>query len=494
MKVHVTSADPLGFASMALVAGVCEDDSDDRLIARLDKALLGALSALRKGREFTGKSNKVTVLQTLGNLPSERLVLVGLGKRKELTPERLRQAAGAASAALKSVGVSSCATVLHQQGSGDAADMLAVVEGANLGAYSFDHYRTTPRETADLKELTLLVASKSQISKAEEEAAHGRAICDAVRLARDLVSHPGNVATPSYLAEQALSVATRNGLICHVMDSEEIERLGMNGLLFVGKGSAQPPRFIVMEYSGAESGKKPVVIVGKGITFDSGGISLKPREGMERMKDDMAGAAAVIGTMQAAAALKLPVSLVGLIPAAENMPDGRSYKPGDVVVTMSGKTVEINNTDAEGRMVLCDALHYAQRYKPKALIDLATLTGACLVALGTQASGIMGNDQGLLAALKRAGESTGERVWELPLWDEYGEAMKSDIADMKNSGGPHAGTVTAAWFLKQFVGTSKWVHLDIAGTAWEEKGKHYMPKGATGVGVRLLVEYLRGLA
>jgi leucyl aminopeptidase len=249
-----------------------------------------------------------------------------------------------------------------------------------------------------------------------------------------------------------------------------------------------------MEYSGAESGKKPVVIVGKGITFDSGGISLKPREGMERMKDDMAGAAAVIGTMQAAAALKLPVSLVGLIPAAENMPDGRSYKPGDVVVTMSGKTVEINNTDAEGRMVLCDALHYAQRYKPKALIDLATLTGACLVALGTQASGIMGNDQGLLAALKRAGESTGERVWELPLWDEYGEAMKSDIADMKNSGGPHAGTVTAAWFLKQFVGTSKWVHLDIAGTAWEEKGKHYMPKGATGVGVRLLVEYLRGLA
>jgi leucyl aminopeptidase len=278
------------------------------------------------------------------------------------------------------------------------------------------------------------------------------------------------------------------------MDSEEIERLGMNGLRFVGKGSVQPPRFVVMEYNGAEKGKRPVVIVGKGITFDSGGISLKPREGMEQMKDDMAGAAAVIGTMQAVATLKLPVNLVGLVPAAENMPDGRSYKPGDVVVTMSGKTVEINNTDAEGRMVLCDALHYAQRYRPKALIDLATLTGACLVALGTQASGIMGNDQGLHEALKRAGQTTGERVWELPLWDEYGEAMKSDIADMKNSGGAHAGTITAAWFLKQFVGKAKWAHLDIAGTAWEEKGKHYLPKGATGVGVRLLVEYLRGLS
>jgi leucyl aminopeptidase len=209
------------------------------------------------------------------------------------------------------------------------------------------------------------------------------------------------------------------------------------------------------------------------------------------MKDDMAGAAAVIGAIQATAALKLPVNLVGLIPAAENMPDGRSYKPGDIVKTMSGKTVEINNTDAEGRMVLCDALNYAHRYTPAVIIDLATLTGACLVALGTEASGVLGNDDGLIKALKNAGDATGERLWELPLWEEYGDAMKSDIADMKNSGGPHAGTVTAAWFLKQFVGNTKWVHLDIAGTAWEEKGKHYLPKGATGIGVRLLVEYLR---
>jgi leucyl aminopeptidase len=233
------------------------------------------------------------------------------------------------------------------------------------------------------------------------------------------------------------------------------------------------------------------VLVGKGVTFDSGGISLKPREGMERMKDDMAGAAAVLATFRAVARLGLPVNLVGLVPAAENLPGGGAYKPGDIVRTMSGQTVEVVNTDAEGRMLLCDALHYAQRYRPAALIDLATLTGACLVALGTVVTGIMGNDARLLKSIKAAGEATGERVWELPLFEEYGELMKSDVADMKNAGGPAAGAISAAWFLQQYVGKSRWAHLDIAGTAWEEKGRPYLPKGATGIGVRLLVEYLR---
>jgi leucyl aminopeptidase len=234
--------------------------------------------------------------------------------------------------------------------------------------------------------------------------------------------------------------------------------------------------------------------VGKGITFDSGGISLKPREGMEKMKNDMAGGAAVLGTVVAAARLGLPVNLVGLIPAAENLPGGRAYKPGDLVRSMAGKTIEITNTDAEGRLILCDALAFAQKYAPATLIDIATLTGACVVALGSFATGLMANDEGLARALKRAGEASGERLWELPVWDEYGELMKSDIADLKNAAGPTAGTITAAWFLKQFAGKTKWAHLDIAGTAWEEKGRPYLPRGATGVGVRLLVEYLRGLA
>ena len=268
----------------------------------------------------------------------------------------------------------------------------------------------------------------------------------------------------------------------------------MGALLAVGQGSLHPPRLVVMEYRGTGARGKPTALVGKGITFDTGGISLKPGANMELMKHDMAGGAAVLGAMQAAAALKLPVNLVGLVPLAENMPDGRAYKPGDVVTTLSGQTVEINNTDAEGRLVLCDALHYVQRFKPAAIIDLATLTGACVVALGHNATGVMGSDSRLLKAMVQAGEATGERLWELPLWEEYGELMKSDIADLKNAGGPHAGTISAGWFLKQFVGTNKWVHLDIAGAAWEDKGRHYLPKGATGVGVRLLVEYLKTLA
>ncbi|GAM11220.1 putative cytosol aminopeptidase [Geobacter sp. OR-1] len=493
MQVKVITADPLKFVTPALVVGCFEDVDGTDLLERLDRGLNGVLSFLRQQKEFSGELNKVKELNTLGQMPAERVVLVGLGKRRELTAERVRQSAGTASRTLNQLGVSSCLATLPQIEGGDRF-AGAVVEGMMLGSYRFDVYRTEPKERACLAELNLAAETKREAKAMALASSESRIICDAVRMARDLVSHPGNHATPAFLAEQALAIAARQGFACHVLDAKEIENLGMNGLLFVGKGSAQPPRFIIMEYHGRRQDGKPVVIVGKGITFDSGGISLKPREGMERMKDDMSGAAAVFGVMKAAAALKIPVNLVGLVPAAENMPDGGAYKPGDVVRTMSGKTVEINNTDAEGRMVLCDALHYAQRYRPSALIDLATLTGACLVALGTEASGLMGNDDGLKRALKKAGEATGERVWELPLWDEYGEAMKSDIADLKNAGGPHAGTVTAAWFLRQFVGKAKWAHLDIAGTAWEEKGRNYLPKGATGVGVRLLVDYLRGIA
>jgi leucyl aminopeptidase len=269
--------------------------------------------------------------------------------------------------------------------------------------------------------------------------------------------------------------------------------LQMNGILAVAAGSSREPAFIILEYHGAPAGEKPVVLVGKGVTFDSGGISLKPREGMERMKDDMAGAAAVVETVMAAAELRLPVNLVGLVPAAENLPDGGAYKPGDVITAMAGKTVEIVNTDAEGRLLLADALHYARRYKPAWLIDVATLTGACLVALGHEASGLMSHDDGLATRLLEAAEATGERLWRLPLWEEYGALMESDIADLKNAGGPTAGTVTAGWYLGQFAEGMRWAHLDIAGTAWEEKGRNHLPKGATGVGVRLLVEFLRRL-
>jgi leucyl aminopeptidase len=340
--------------------------------------------------------------------------------------------------------------------------------------------------------MTLLQSKKGIKSATISRVARTQALYRGIVLARDLVSHPGNVVTTGYLAKSAQELAARHKLACKVLEMKELERLGMNALLAVGKGSAEPPRLIVLEYRGATRKEHPIVLVGKGITFDSGGISIKPGAGMEEMKTDMAGCAAVMGAIEAAAGLKLPVNLVAILPTAENMPDGKAYKPGDVITSMSGQTVEITNTDAEGRLILCDALHYALKYKPGVMIDLATLTGACVVALGHEASGMMGNDQGLLGDLKKAGERSGERVWELPLWDSYGEVMKSDIADLKNAGSRDGGSITAGWFLKQFVGKTRWAHLDIAGTAWGDKARPYTPKGATGVGVRLLIEYLRG--
>jgi leucyl aminopeptidase len=342
--------------------------------------------------------------------------------------------------------------------------------------------------------MRVLFPSSADCKRADNVLADAQKVCEAVLFARDLVSQPGNVATPSYLAEKGVEMSAKFGITCRIMERCEMEQNGMEALLAVAKGSSQPPRLIILEYLAAGEKVKPTVLVGKGITFDSGGISLKPREGMEKMKDDMAGGAAVMGTFMAVAALKLPVNLVGLVPAAENLPGGGAYKPGDVIKSMSGQTIEIVNTDAEGRMVLCDALYFAKRYRPATLIDLATLTGACVVALGSVASGMMGNDEGLKRAIRSAAEKCGERVWELPLWEEYGDLMKSDIADLKNSGGSEAGTISAAWFLKSFVGKARWVHLDIAGTAWIDKDRPYLPKGATGVGVRLLVEYLKGVA
>jgi leucyl aminopeptidase len=492
MQFQIKIDDPLKHPCQAMILGCFEDDASDPLFALIDLSMGGYLDSLYRQQEFTGKLNKTRIIHTLGKMPAERLVLVGLGKRKELTGERIRQGAGSAMQALRGTGLKGCATLLHVVGEGGNGFLQAAVEGAALGAYAFSQYKTRNGDLNGIERVEVLFPPDSSMGMAERVMAEAQTLCEAVLFVRDLVSQPGNVSTPIYLAEKAVEMSARYGISCRVMEREEIERNGMEALLAVAKGSRQPPRFIIMEYMAAGATTRPTVLVGKGITFDSGGISLKPREGMEKMKDDMAGGAAVMGTLMAAAALKLAVNLVGLVPAAENLPGGGAYKPGDVVKSMSGQTIEIVNTDAEGRMVLCDALHYAQRYKPAALIDLATLTGACVVALGSLASGMMGNDEGLKRSIRKAAQASGERVWELPLWEEYGELMKSDIADMKNAGGPEAGTISAAWFLQNYVGKSRWVHLDIAGTAWMDKDCPYMPKGATGVGVRLLIEYLKG--
>lgn len=491
MKIELSTGNPLKYTTPALVLG-CFEDTKDNLFTKCDSALDGYLERLIASKEFRAKTNTTHLVHTLGKLPAERLVLVGLGKKSELNDERLRQAAGNAIQVLRKARVASSATTLHIAGSTKTA-LEAVISGTILGSYSFDIYKTKDKgERFNVEGMTLLLPKDTDVKAAQAILTRAESICQGVRLARDLVSHPGNVVTPAYLADTAQELASSHGLKCRIYEQAEMETLGMNALVGVGKGSAEPPRLIVLEHHGADVKSRPVVLVGKGITFDSGGISIKPGAGMEEMKTDMAGGAAVMGTMLAAAKLKLPLNLIGIIPTAENMPDGKAYKPGDVLTSMSGLTVEITNTDAEGRLILCDALHFGKDSKPAVMIDLATLTGACVVALGHEASGLMGNNQPLLDALKNAGECCGERLWPLPLWDEYGEAMKSDIADLKNAGSRDAGSITAGWFLKQFVGKTKWAHLDIAGTAWSDKPRPYCPKGATGVGVRLLIEYLQG--
>ncbi len=442
---------------------------------------------LLKAKRFHGKLNE-TFLLPLG---SQWIILIGVGKPNELTLDRIRQAAGAASRRAAAAGFESVARGLLPV-KGVPADQVAqaVAEGAVLGTYRYAELKTlSPDEKKELKSVTLVTANARDAAAAKSGVRKGLIVAEAVVWARDMVNKPANRLTPTMMAREAKQAAGKFGFRCQVLDPAAQRRLGMNALLGVARGSREPSQFMAMEYKGPGSGsKKPLVFLGKGITFDSGGISIKPSEKMEQMKYDMSGGAAVLGAMRAIALLRLPVHVVGLVPATENLPGGSAQKPGDVVKALGGKTIEVINTDAEGRLVLADALGYAKRYKPAAMVDLATLTGACVVALGQHCMGLMTNNAQWGEQVKGAATQAGERAWELPLWPEYTEAVKSDVADVKNVGDGKAGTITAAAFLKEFAGDTPWVHLDIAGVAWADADKGYLRKGGTGVGVRLLVE------
>jgi leucyl aminopeptidase len=462
--------------------------------ATIDKALDGAITALRQEGEFTGKPKQQTILQTQGRLKAKKVVLIGLGKPAKLTLEGLRQAAGSAVHYARGLGASTLAATLEdaeQVPIGLSETAQAVAEGIILALYRFDKFKTEENDRRDVTSVTLIANNREQAKAVRQGAEVGRILGESANFARSLINHPSNAMTPTILAEQAHQMAKDCHLKCEVLDRKDIEKLGMGLLLGVSQGSEEPPKFIILEHRGGKRGQGNLVFVGKGITFDSGGISIKPADGMERMKYDMSGGAAVIGALRATALLKVPQNVIGLIPATENLPSGKATKPGDVHRAMNGKTAEIINTDAEGRLILGDALAYAARYKPVACVDLATLTGACVVALGHEAIGMMGNAQGeaLMNRLRQAGMRTGERVWQLPLWDEYLEHVKSDVADVKNVGmGRAAGTIAGAAFLVKFVDGYPWVHLDIAGTAWADRDQPYKPKGGTGVGVRLLTQ------
>jgi leucyl aminopeptidase len=497
VKISVQKGKLADTKSQAIILTLFEDRKKLAGVAlQIDKQINGLVSELITNRDFEAKPSQVSVIYTRGLLPAKRVALVGLGKYSEFNLEKLRIAFAKVMQHLRNLNVKEAATSIDLNLIPNAKDKVAqaVAEGALLGLYQYTPFKTVDREDLKNMEQLNIIAEEKDFSLIEAVIKKTQIITQAVYFTRDLVSAPGNEMTPTILAKKAQEIATRKNVSCKELDKSKMKELGMNSLLGVASGSNQEPKFIVLEYTGGKKNAAPIVLVGKGMTFDSGGICIKPAEKMDEMKSDMSGGAAVMGVIMAAADLVLPLNIVGLIPATENMPSGTALKPGDILKSYSGKTIEVINTDAEGRLLLADALAYASKYKPAAIIDVATLTGACIVALGDDVIGMLGTDDKLKNEINKAAQATGELVWELPLWEKYYEQIKSDIADYKNNGGRAAGTITAAAFLSKFVGDSPWVHLDIAGPAWSDKDKTYIPKGASGVSVRLLVEFLRNRA
>jgi leucyl aminopeptidase len=477
----------------AIIVSLLEWEQMDKpltgAVGVLDQALSGAIKAIVAGGDLKGKLNQTAVLYPRGIIPAQRVIVVGLGKPQELTLDKVRQAAGTAAQKARDLGAKSIATITLGAGGGgldSLAAAQATVEGVILSLYEFRAHKSAPAEHGAVESATLVESDPARLAVVQEGARVGRILAEATNFTRDLVNQPSNHMTPHALADAARDMAARNHLKCEALNLEQMAELGMGAFMGVTRGSDEPPQFIILEHKPGAG--QPVIFVGKGITFDSGGISIKPSEHMEEMKGDMAGAAAVIGAMQAVAQLDLPQHVVALAPACENLPSGHAYKPGDVLKAMNGKTIEIISTDAEGRLILADALCYADRYHPAAVIDLATLTGACVVALGDRvAAGLFSTDESLSAKLREAGAKVGEKLWPLPLYEEYKDKIKSEVADMKNSGGRQSGVGSSAIFLKEFT-SYPWAHLDIAPMSLGDKGI------ATGFGVRTLVEFLRGRA
>jgi leucyl aminopeptidase len=490
MDISIKSGSPEKQRSACVVVGVFDHRKLSLAAEQIDQAANGYLSDIVRRGDMDGKRGSSLILHNVPGIAAERVLLTGLGKEREFRDKAYLEAMRGAIRTLSDLGVGD-ATLYLTEVPVRKRDLSWNVEQAALIAhdtlYRFDQMKSKPDEhKRNLRKLVLAVQRRADLPLGEAAAARGQAIAAGVKLAKDLGNLPGNVCTPTYIAEQAKSLAREFGLGIEVMERPEIEKLGMGSFLSVAKGSDEPPRFIVLTHKGGDKKQKPVVLVGKGITFDSGGISLKPGAEMDEMKYDMCGAASVLGALRAAAELKLPLNVTGLIATCENMPSGRANKPGDVVTSMSGQTIEILNTDAEGRLILCDALTYAEKLDPACVVDIATLTGACVIALGNVASGLLANDDGLARELLHAGDSAADRCWQLPLWDDYQEQLKSNFADMANIGGRAGGTITAACFLSRFAEKYDWAHLDIAGTAWKS-GKD---KGGTGRPVALLVHFL----
>ncbi len=490
MEFSIKALLPGRKTSGCCVVGIYAEREMSAAATTLDNAGNGCLRRLLQRGDMEGRIGSTLLLHDVPGIASARVLLVGLGPQAEFGEKQFRRAITATVGALANTGAADAELHLVELAVGrrdiEWRSMQAAC-AAQTAIYRFEQMKSQPAKNAPaLAKVVLAVKTKSEVKRAERGLARGFALAHGVNLARDLGNLPGNVCTPTYLADEARKLAKQYRLKIQVLERADMKKLGMNTLLSVAAGSSEPPKLIVLEYSAGPKKQKPVVLVGKGVTFDTGGISIKPAPEMDEMKYDMSGAGSVLGTIKAIAAMKLAVNMVGIIPATENMPGGRATKPGDIVTSMSGQTVEILNTDAEGRLILCDALTYAERYQPAAVIDIATLTGACVIALGHVVSGLFANNDPLAREVLAAGETSGDAAWHLPLHDEYQEQLHSNFADFANIGGRPAGAVTAACFLSRFTKKYPWVHLDVAGTAW----KSGREKGSTGRPVPLLTQFL----
>lgn len=501
MQVNVERTDCTEYRTPLLAVNLFQGDREMvGPVSALDRKLGGAISSLLGNGDFRGKEGDAQVLYPRdGEVGAKRILLVGLGKREDLDVERMRRAAAVAVKAASRLRVSELASIMHH------AEMVerrvtperaarAVAEGAVLAGYRFSEMKSEPEDETErpveVNSFTLLEKVGEKADRLAEGVAVGAAMARGANLTRTLGNLPGNVATPTYLAETAERIARETGMTTATLGRAELEKEGMKALLSVAQGSIQEPKLIVLKHEGGPKDQKPLVLVGKGLTFDAGGISIKPSSGMEEMKFDMSGGGAVLGAMQAIGELKVPANVIGVVPSSENLLSGAAMKPGDIIGSHAGKTIEIINTDAEGRLILADALSYVRRFEPRAVLDVATLTGGVVTALGKHALAVMGTDDALLEEVRAAGERAGERTWPLPLLQEYREQLDSDYADIKNSGGREASTISAGWFLRAFVGDYPWAHLDIAGVAYGDGKLPYQAKGATGIPTRLFVEWV----
>ena len=487
MNYTCKTADIASLKTACLVVGVYTGNKTDEAFAALDEASGGLLQRVLGKKDLSGEPGSMQLLYEVPGIAANRVMLLGLGPQKDFGSKNFAEAVAKAAGMLQQANLGDAALAMPGAEPPYALVRAAVTACAQV-LYRFDQCKSDPDTVKrPLRRLAFIAAQRSDIKPIQKAIAQGQAIGNGMQLAKDLANLPGNICTPTYLAEQARKLGRGNRkLKVSVLEEKDMQKLGMGALLSVSRGSRQPAKLIVMEYKGGKPGAKPVALVGKGLTFDAGGISIKPAANMDEMKYDMCGAASVFGTLAACAEMELPLNVVGVVPSSENLPDGDANKPGDIVTSMSGQTIEVLNTDAEGRLILCDALTYTERFKPAAVIDIATLTGACIIALGHEASGLLANDDRLAEELLSAGEAVRDRAWRLPIWDEYQSQLDSNFADMANIGGRAAGTITAACFLSRYTKAFKWAHLDIAGTAWVSGAD----KGATARPVPLLTEFL----